>query len=63
MAGRSAHMPHVHMQNFFDSIRTGQEPNCSFDLGFRVSIACRMALESHLRGRTVRWDSNKEEIV
>jgi predicted dehydrogenase len=63
MAGRSAHAPHVHVQNFFDCIRTGQEPNCSFDLGYRISIACRMALESHLRGRTVRWDPIKEEIV
>ncbi len=52
-----------HMQNFFDSIRSGHETNCSFDIGFRVSIACRMAVESYRQGRTVRWDSDKEEIV
>jgi hypothetical protein len=63
MTGRATHVPHVHMQNFFDSIRSGQEPNCPFELGYRVSIACRMAVDSHRLGRTLRWDPNKEEIV
>ena len=51
------------MQNFLDAIRSGQEPNCPFDLGFRVSIACRMAVESYRWQRAVRWDAAKEEIV
>ena len=41
----------------------GPETNCPFELGFRVSIACRMAVESYRRGKTVRWDPVKEEIV
>ena len=60
---RQAHVPHEHMQNFFDCIRTGKEPNCPFDLGYRVSIACRMAVDSYRFGRTVRWDREEEEIV
>jgi len=63
VVGRATHLPQVHMQNFFDSIRAGAEPNCSFDVGFRVSIACRMAVESYRQGRTVRWDPRTEEIV
>ncbi len=63
MVGRSTHVPHVHMQNFFDSIRAGKEPDCPFEIGFRVSIACRMAVDSFLLGRSVRWDPEKEEIV
>jgi hypothetical protein len=51
------------MQNFFDSLRAGKEPNCPFDLGYRVSIACRMAVESYRQQRTVRWDAEKEQIV
>ena len=31
--------------------------------GYRVSVACRMAVESYRQGRTVRWDPAKEEIV
>ena len=61
--GRATHVAHVHMQDFLESIRGAKQPNCSFDLGFRVSIACRMAVESYRRGRPVRWDPNREEIV
>lgn len=61
--GRSRTEPNGHMQNFFDSIRSGKETNCPFDVGFRVSIACRMAVESYRQGRTMRWDAAKEEIV
>ena len=63
MAGRATSAPHAHMQNFFDAIRGVAKLNCPVDLGYRVSIACRMALESHRLGRTVYWDAAKEEIV
>jgi predicted dehydrogenase len=63
MAGRSSHVPQAHMQNFFDCIRSGKEPNCPFDLGFRVSVACRMAVDSYRLGRALRWDAAREEIV
>ncbi|HEY1337150.1 MAG TPA: gfo/Idh/MocA family oxidoreductase, partial [Bryobacteraceae bacterium] len=63
MTGTTKAARNAHMQNFFDCVRTGKEPNCPFDLGFRISIACRMAVESYLQQRTVRWDSSREEIV
>jgi predicted dehydrogenase len=53
----------AHMKNFLDCIRSGQEPNAPFDLGFRVSIACRMAVDSYRFRRSLRWDPEKEEIV
>jgi predicted dehydrogenase len=63
IAGRSAHTPQSHMQDFIDAIRLDREPSCSFELGYRVSIACRMAIESYRQDRTVRWDPRREEIV
>lgn len=63
MVGLRKTPPRAHMQNFLDCIRSGKEPNCPFDLGFRVSIACRMAVDSYRQGRTVRWDPVKEVIV
>jgi predicted dehydrogenase len=63
LVARTGQQPHVHMQNFIDCVRSGAEPNCPFDLGFRVSIACRMSVDSYRQGRTLRWDSKKEEIV
>jgi predicted dehydrogenase len=63
MLGQTRTEPRAHMQNFLDCVRSGKEPNCPFDLGFRVAIACRMAVESHRQQRTVRWDVSREEIV
>jgi len=63
MLGQTATRKNAHMRNFLDCIRSGDQPNCPFELGFRVSIACRMAVESYRKGRTVRWDPDKEEIV
>jgi predicted dehydrogenase len=63
MLGRTNTPPRAHMQNFLDSIRNGRQTNCPFDIGFRVSVACSMAIESFYAGRTVRWDPAKEEIV
>lgn len=63
LVGSSVTPPRAHMQNFLDSIRSGKEANCPFELGFRVSIACRMAVDSYRQKRTVRWDPQTEEIV
>jgi len=57
------HLDIAHVQNFLDCIRSGQEPNCPFDLGFRVSMACRMAVDGCRFGRVLRWDDTQEEIV
>jgi predicted dehydrogenase len=63
MLGETKTEPHAHMQSFLDSIRNGTIPTCPFDVGFRTSIACRMAVESYRQKRTVRWDPLKEEMV
>ena len=63
MLGFTKTAPNAHVQNFLDCIRSGREPNCPFDLGYRVSIACRMAVESYRQGRTMHWDASREEIV
>lgn len=61
--GQERTKPAAHMSNFFDSVRGLATPNCPFEIGYRVSIACRMAVESYRQGRTVRWDAKREEIV
>src|ERR1035438_4876602 len=37
MTGIARSDPKAHMQNFCDSIRGGAQPNCPFEIGFRVS--------------------------
>jgi hypothetical protein len=63
IVGSATTSPLAHMQNFLDCVRSGKTPNCPFELGFRISIACRMAVESYRQGRSMRWDAAKEEIV
>jgi predicted dehydrogenase len=63
LMGHTPTVPRAHMQNFLDAIRLGVETACPFELGYRVSVACHMAVESYLQQRTVRWDAVNEEIV
>ena len=63
VVGQKKASRNAHMQNFLDCIRSGQEPNAPFELGFRVAIATRMSVDSYRQGRTLRWDPKKEEIV
>jgi hypothetical protein len=51
------------MQDFLSAIRSDGQTACPFELGYRVSVACHMAVESYLQQRTVRWDPAGEEIV
>ena len=61
--GQTPTVPRAHMQNFLDAVRGEAEPACPFEIGYRVSIACHLAVESYLQQRTVRWDPVHEEIV
>jgi len=63
LVGQTRSSPAGHIANFIESIRGASTPNCPFELGYRVSIACRMAVESYLHGRRVTWDGQKEQIV
>jgi hypothetical protein len=63
LLGRTSTAPNAHLQNFLECMRSDSQPSCPIELGYRVSIACRMAVESYLQQRTVRWDISKEEIV
>jgi predicted dehydrogenase len=53
----------AHMQNFVDCVRNGGVPACPFEVGYRVSIACRMAVDSYRQQRTIRWDPATEQTV
>jgi predicted dehydrogenase len=63
LTGTTPTAPHAHMQNFLDCIRSSKETNCPFEIGFNVAVACRMAVESYRQKRTLRWETQKEEIV
>lgn len=62
-AGRTTMSPAAHMQNFVDCIRTGKQPNCAFELGYRVSVACHMAVESYRQACPVMWNAQDEKVT
>ncbi len=62
-AGRTPTAPNAHLRNFIDCIRLSREPECPFEIGWRVSIAAHMAVESYLQQRTVYWNAETEQLV
>ncbi|HYM75335.1 MAG TPA: Gfo/Idh/MocA family oxidoreductase [Candidatus Dormibacteraeota bacterium] len=49
-----------HMANWFDCMRSRQQPHCSVHEGFAHSVACMMAAESYWTGRKIFWDAKSE---
>jgi len=51
-----------HMANWFDCMRSRQQPNATVHAGFAHSVACMMAAESYWTGKKVYWDAATEMI-
>jgi predicted dehydrogenase len=51
-----------HMGNWFDCMRSLQQPNASVHAGFAHSVACIMAAKSYWAGRKLYWDAASESI-
>ena len=47
-----------HMANWFECMRSRQQPHCTVHEGFAHSVACMMAAESYWTGRKMFWDPN-----
>jgi hypothetical protein len=56
-------IPDTFQVSFFDCVRSRKDPVCPFELGFRTSIACQMAVASYRRQTQVHWDPATEEII
>jgi hypothetical protein len=51
------------MHNFFECLRTRQTPRADVQAGFSHAVAGIMASEALARGRRMRFDPAKLEIV
>jgi predicted dehydrogenase len=51
-----------HMANWFESLRSRQQPRCTVDEGFAHSVACIMAAQSYWSGKKQYWDAATETI-
>ena len=52
-----------HMANWFECLRTRQQPHSTVEAGFSQSLASIMATEAYWSGKKVYWDAVKEEMV
>src|SRR6266550_3484965 len=51
-----------HMANWFESLRSRQQPRCTVDEGFAHTVACIMAAQSYWSGKKQYWDAEGETI-
>jgi len=52
-----------HMKNWFDCIRSRNQPNATVEHGFAHSVAVIMAARAQREGKKLYWDRANEEIV
>jgi predicted dehydrogenase len=52
-----------HMDDWFQCLRSRQDPHATVREGFAHSVACIMAARSYWEGRKLYWDKKTEEIV
>ena len=52
-----------HMKNWFDCLRSRNQPNCTVEHGFAHSVAVIMAARAQREGKILYWDPATEEIL
>jgi predicted dehydrogenase len=52
-----------HMANWFECMRSRQQPHATVHNGFAHSVACMMAAQSYFSGKKLYWDTASETIM
>jgi hypothetical protein len=52
-----------HMANWFECMRSRQQPHATVDDGFSHSVACMMSAEAYWTGKKQYWDAKNERIT
>jgi hypothetical protein len=52
-----------HMRNFFDSVRSRQQPICDAEIGHRSVSVCHLGVIAMRLARKLQWDPAKEQFV
>jgi predicted dehydrogenase len=52
-----------HMANWFECLRSRQQPHATVQDGFSHSVACIMTAQSYWQGRKLFWDAKSEQIL
>ena len=52
-----------HMKNFFDCVRSRQQPICDVEIGHRSVTVCHLGVIAMRLGRTLKWNPATEQFV
>lgn len=53
----------LHVQNFYDCMRSRKRPNSDVEIGHNSMIACHLGNIAYRLGRQVKWDVENEKII
>ncbi|MFN8008710.1 MAG: Gfo/Idh/MocA family oxidoreductase [Terriglobia bacterium] len=53
----------LHVQNFYDCMRTRKRPNSDVEIGHNSMIACHLGNIAFRLGRQVNWDVENEKVI
>ena len=53
----------LHVQNFYDCMRTRKHPNSDVEIGHNSMIACHLGNIAFRLGRQVNWDVENEKVI
>jgi predicted dehydrogenase len=53
----------AHIRNFLECIKTRKDPNATVEMGNWTAVVLCMAMESMRKGRRMRWDGGKRDMV
>ena len=61
--GKRVDTTHLHLKEWLDCIRNGNQPSCNIDQGFEEAITAHMGTLSYKHNKRVYWDPEKELIL
>ena len=53
----------AHIRNFLECIKTRKDPNATVEMGQSTAVVLCMAMEALRKGRRMRWDGARRDMV
>ncbi len=53
----------LHMQNFFECVRSRQKPTLDVETAYRVQVTISMSVQAYREGRVLYWDARNHAVV
>lgn len=61
--GKRMDTTHLHLREWIDCIRSGQQPSCNIDQAFEEAMTAHMGTLAYKHQKQIFWDESNEQIV